>query len=372
MGRTLTRLVGISAPLWLCGRRTARSLGSRRGSAISALLANSLYVQAPSRTVNVAIRTPPSVMIGTMASDHSHLPTPADLLPAVRHHALAARAKLDDTNRYVRMDAAIHAGIAVELGAKALLLHLDPRLLSVSEALSHTLLDVLAKQAGHVHVGERAPKLVPSISARLAVELAARISPLVRDRKSRADEARKARNNAAHMAILDDSKIEDVVTGVEAFVAAVVGVLGLNLETFFGKSTPPPWDLRIQQQDEQIETAVRRKIEAAGQRYMQFVEGIGSEKVPQLTEFLVELAGPRPGDESVPEECPACGFDDARLSWEAEVDVEWDGSLYGGMVLRGLDCPRCGLELDAAEVEATAIDTMYYGHEDDDYREGDY
>jgi hypothetical protein len=39
------------------------------------------------------------------------------------------------------------------------------------------------------------------------------------------------------------------------------------------------------------------------------------------------------------------------------VDFDFDGSFDRGRALLGLDCPRCGRDLDASEVAATDIDT---------------
>jgi hypothetical protein len=113
------------------------------------------------------------------------------------------------------------------------------------------------------------------------------------------------------------------------------------------------------------ETALNR-IAVARERYEQLVDGLPAGKLSQLSDVLTSRqADYTIGDDGWTVECPACGFDDAWLSWETELDSDEDGTFTAGLALLGLDCPRCRLSLDDSEVVAAEIDV-------DDPREPDY
>lgn len=303
-------------------------------------------------------------MIFPVSSDKAISTTADDLLPAVRHHALAAREKCQSIDRNVRLDAAIHTGVAVELAAKAVLIALDVRLVCAGNASAHAFLEAAVRRAGGASVSEHTYKAGQTISALLAIELAERLHPDLREHKSAAVAAGRARNGAAHLASLDEGGLSSTVTGMESYVRAATKALGLDLADFLG-ADEAPWELRIAEREDAIARSARTKIEAARNRFEKFVETVGQDKISELTAFLAGSAREPTGDESVTIDCPACDYEKAVLSWDAEVDVEWDGTVYGGMVLIGLDCPRCRLELDAEELETTDMDIEYVPPEPD-------
>jgi len=96
------------------------------------------------------------------------------LMAAARHHARSARAKAAEADPYVQQDAAIHAGTAVELVAKALLAQLDLRLLRDGPNAHHALLDVLATLASRSGVTPAPKAGSKTLMAWDAVHLACR------------------------------------------------------------------------------------------------------------------------------------------------------------------------------------------------------
>lgn len=96
------------------------------------------------------------------------------LMAAARNHARSARAKAAEADPFVQQDAAIHAGTAVELVAKALLAQLDFRLLSDGPNAHHALLDVLATLASRSGVTPAPKAGSKTLMAWDAVHLACR------------------------------------------------------------------------------------------------------------------------------------------------------------------------------------------------------
>lgn len=281
---------------------------------------------------------------------------------AARHHSDTARALRDSSDRHERTDAAIHAGAAVELLSKALLAAVDVRLLSDGRATSHALLELIAEReaTGSLGVSPRLPS--KSLMAGPALELASRLNAKVSGARSAGGRVLQARNAAAHMAELDDAELANTINDMETFAAAAVGALGRQAIEFLGASRFADWTAEQERRRQAAEAAVSEKVTAAKDAYHHLTNGLPEEKLKELNGLLTSRVFQKLGDDGWEVECPACEYGDAWLSWEADYDYDYDGSVVGGVRLLGLDCPRCGLQLDGDEVEAAGLDT-------DDYRE---
>jgi hypothetical protein len=133
---------------------------------------------------------------------------------------------------------------------------------------------------------------------------------------------------------------------------------------------------RISERQRAIVAEAEHKVATAMTFSVQLFDGRSEESRAALTRLLLDRPTYTGGDCSWTVNCPACGYDDAELSWGAGFDVERDEDCgwvaVGGMALLGLTCPICGLELEGEEVEALGIDTADPGDTDDEYDRDEY
>ena len=257
---------------------------------------------------------------------------------AARHHVRAAQMRAGSQDHYDRIDAAYHAGSAVELIAKAALARLDPRVLVKGLAAQHALLDALVEHHKRPGFVPRTAKLdAQTIDASVAIELAHRLVPECRPHRGAADKARVVRNGAVHMAVLDDAGLDDV----------------------WGEGLREESERVMAARRERIGRVARIKVIVARDRYRDLV----GELTDATREALVADLARRSvatSDEQWQVECPACELPYAWLMWDAAYEPLLDGDDWtyeGGLALTGLRCPVCTLDLVPDEVGALGIDT---------------
>ena len=259
------------------------------------------------------------------------------------------------------MDAAYHAGGAVEMMAKAVVSHLDERLLADQDAGKHAFLELLAAHHDRADVGGRPSRIAPrSILAATAVALATRLSQECGREGSKAEPALRARNAASHMAEVDDTQLADVVTGMAAYVSAGVEAFEREKPDFWGSVA---WDSIRRDLGELIResrASVESKVAAAKSAHEHLVNGLPPEKLVALIADLQSRPAPA-ADDAWQVQCPACEYD-GWLSWGVDYEPiqvgrdDWDYT--GGTALLGFVCPVCGLDLTGDEVSYTDVDTV--------------
>jgi uncharacterized protein YjbJ (UPF0337 family) len=280
------------------------------------------------------------------------------LYAASRYHARRARALAETTDAFERIDAAAHAGSAVELIAKALLADLDVRLLPDRDQ-HHALLDAVAVLARRVEpVVARRLSLKTTVGARVAVELAARLVPGCRQHESAAHRVAKVRNGAVHMAQSPSAEeLGDVIEAMQDFTDAAARQLRGSSRDYWGVFFDD-----VQQQRKASKEALlahaREKVAQAKSRFDEMVGRLSAElRAPVLAELQTREG--LTGDETDEVACPACE-QAATAAWDWDADAEPDGdgdyTLTAFLALVGLGCPVCGLRLDANEVDALGIE----------------
>ncbi len=281
----------------------------------------------------------------------------ASLLAAVRHHTQSARARVDTGDKFARMDAVLHAGSAVELICKLILLKKNTLLLHQA-----TPLVVLASVAPQhpIHRNRR------SIDANGARDLVATLHPTLVPFKSDAKRASDRRNDIVHMAI-EDPDPAGTVEAMERFVAACLPVVQEDPADLFGVDRARQLKSEAAQRASQAKDIADHLIREARELYTKFTDGYNAEQKAEFDRFLVGINGVPHYDDGWEVDCPACGYEDAWLAQEAEVDQDFDGTFYSGMRILGLDCPRCRLSLDDLQLDAIGFDTNDYREPDNYY-----
>lgn len=270
---------------------------------------------------------------------------------ASSHHAQAANIKVSSDDRHLRMEAAVHAGTAVELMAKAILARVDPRLLTEDRDGHHVVLDMLVGSGQAVAAQRRGRGSRATVSARKALDLTLRLCPEVVPHDAAAGVALAARNAAAHAAEVDDMKVADQVTAANDFVLAGVDSFGRSRTAFIGDALDQV-ERDVAERKAASRDRANRAIELAKRRYdtpAVIMHGSDPAKVSSRVPFH--------GDHYDPYRCPACG-NQGWLIWnvEVELDATEERNVNTYLVYMGFACFFCGLELDDVESEAAGVE----------------
>lgn len=288
----------------------------------------------------------------------------ARLYAASRYHAGRARALAASTDEYVQIDAAAHAGAAVELMAKALLADFDVRLLH-GGGLHHALLDIVAGNEG---IPARRSISKTTVGAVVAIELAGRLVPGCHRHEAAAKQVASVRNGAVHLAEAPSIEtLREAVAGMEAFTDAAARHLHGSSHNYWGVHFE-----EVQKQqlaaDEKVLKDAKEKVAAARSRFDEMVGRLSAElRAPVLAELRTREG--IVGDETDEVSCPACDQEaTAAWDWEVDVEEEFPGEYMYSQFLApaGLGCPVCGLRLDASETLALGIDLVAPSHESDE------
>lgn len=276
------------------------------------------------------------------------------LYAASRHHARKARELAASSDEHERLDAAVHAGAALELIAKALLAEIDRCLLP--DRAHHALLDAVAGQRESLAARPTAPKT--TISAMIAVELVARLVPGCRAAEQSATAVIRARNAAVHLAVAPAGKeLAGLVGAMEAFNDAAATALRGSSRDYWGIHFE---DVTREREAREADIAARAHA-AVAEAKKRYQHAIGSLPDDLREQVLVELRDRLilVGEEMGTVECPACA-EEATTAWELDIDVEEElpgDFLYSPyLVLVGLGCSVCGLRLDPDEIEALGLE----------------
>lgn len=285
------------------------------------------------------------------------------LIRAGSHHIRSAREKSASTDEYVLHDVAIHAGAAIELFAKALLVRIDHRLAYGSaEDVYQALLDTVTS-SGKTRIPFKAAKTNPkrSVQASTAVNIARRLDEAIDRAATTAHAVLGMRNGAAHAAALEVSLLPDAVTDAETFVVAVSEVLRQDTTGILGQVEYEEWSSRSSDLAFQRDETARAKILTARESYLRLVANLPAEKVTEIDQMLVIRPGPSEGDVSQDQACPACGYQDASITFVEDFEIDEDG--VGGSFLAPMHfyCPRCGLLLSSEEFSYPGISIRYNG-----------
>lgn len=278
---------------------------------------------------------------------------------AARHHVRAAQRLGGSIDLWDRMDAAYHAGSAVELIAKAVLARLDPRVLAKGPAAQHHLLDTLVERHGRLGHTPRTLRLDAStIDAAVAIDLVHRLVPECRPHRGAAEKARAIRNGAVHMAKWDDSVLDDIITGVLSYVTAALPAAHQRADDVWSEGLLAEVDRVTRARLDRIARVANMKVIHARERYKELSSVLSRETRDAL---VADLSGRFVGNVDYQErfDCPACALPYAWLQWFADFEAVRDGEDWGyegGLVFSGLRCPVCTLDLDADEVASLGID----------------
>lgn len=296
------------------------------------------------------------------------------LVFAARHHVRSAGEKASSDDEHVLQDAAIHAGVAVELLAKAVLARVDERLLrGTPEGIYHALLEALHSKNGSAL--QPSPGFgAKTVTANTALSLVSRLKPELGSHEN-LRRVLLLRNAAAHMAEpVDQADLAGAIADAQSFAVGVIELIEVDVGEFITDALYKEWKEQSERRDAQLRAETERLLVGAREQYERLVDGLEPSKVAEIDAVLVgRFPGPEPdaGIERREETCPACHYALGVLEYVLDVDYDvHEGSvLGGGFVATQFDCPRCGLHLEPGRLRAAGIDDNFYTDELDDWRD---
>lgn len=274
------------------------------------------------------------------------------LYDAAQHHLRSANEKVEAPDWRVRLDAAVHAGAAVELMAKAVLAGLDVRLVRREHHSVRGIVNLLIEN-GNLDATPYDLSPNRTIGAEEALDLLSRLEEGLRPFCASAKKALAARNAAVHLAEAQDG-LADAVTAGSDFVLAGVDRLGRDRTAFLGDALAERVQREVAERRTVIERQAQQKVDRARATFDAYL-GL-DEWIRELFLAQVRDRRPRRPDVTDPHDCPACHNRGWMFS-NVDVDEAADpDEVVAYLDFLGFRCYFCGLELDSEECDAIGLD----------------
>jgi hypothetical protein len=269
----------------------------------------------------------------------------AHLVRASSAHAVKALELEIDPVPEAPMFAAIHAGSAIELLAKAALVRRTPLLLTVGQKLEMKSADAILRRVNAHDARTVDASVAKNVCGAFHGAVLANIDPLLRHR-----------NSAAHMGLMARADTAAALNAMRAAAEQGIEFLGVGRGDYW-RNFAGAVTVALDKHATAVEHVALSLI-ASHRATFESVE---------LSDEEIRLRERRPGplhwsETEEPHPCPSCA-NQARLGWSTHVDVEYEGpgectwSRY--LAPDGLRCPVCGLSLDAEQCESVGIDVEF-------------
>lgn len=277
------------------------------------------------------------------------------------HHCRKAIDLSKSPDDFEVVDAAIHAGAAVELLTKMALAQVNPILLAKPSAGPDTALSLLreaVRYLGHGLDGHVKPGPMYTLSAQQALEVAALLHHHERLDVAAAKAVLATRNDAAHMGFGSRTQVGAAVQSMVAYVEHCLSVTREDASSFWGRTDDEAQEL-LKARADRLARSIREKKTAA--------RTVFRKKAPRAeSQEPVRNSGRRrepPSGLTAPEDpmrdvspvlCHACDGP-AWLASDVFIDQEADGfgdvTTLGWVIPLGFECMVCALKYDSEELE---------------------
>lgn len=280
---------------------------------------------------------------------HGHDDLCALLVEAACDNARRALRDFVSDERLALLQAAVAAGTAVELTAKAALVQVEPTLLCDNTDPGN-----LLRLAGKGDRSDLAPTRVKTIGGMKATRLCKRLLKGITVGDKEVEVVLEARNAALHLALVDRDELRAAVATMVRVVDEVLDGMEADRESFWGPHLSVADNLVAEGRAE-IASLVSAKVSAAQQR----LEAITAQLSPEVAAaVLAQRAWCRSSsDHEEPVECPVC----RQEAWlicgvekgEPELmgpDDDSDWMVPVSAWPFAFECAVCGLSLDDREL----------------------
>lgn len=252
------------------------------------------------------------------------------LLAAAKHHARGAHGKVASADQHVRMEAVIHAGAAVELMAKAVIVSRDPEQIMRSR--------------------KRGP--AATIRAIEAVDAAAVIVVELDPYVNGAKRTLNARNAAAHAADVDDIELNARILEGTQFVLVCAEVLLVSPRRLLGSELHQQVLVEIAGHTTAVRVSAEKLVAKAQREYRKLAALVPTEKLDEV--LRQRDHGPQHGDIHTKITCPACG-NHCWAYWQVEYDGSEEHQVESVLSFLGIECPSCFLQLSASQCDSIEL-----------------
>jgi len=285
------------------------------------------------------------------------------LREGAQHHARRAVQTFQAEDGFAQLDAAAHAGSAVELTAKACIATVEPAALAKPvgsreglDAAEHILM-----LRGHGHRLTDRPSGLNTIDASVALRIAAKMFDELGRTSIAARCALGVRNSALHMGTVDPREMRRAVAAMADFVRTAIPILNVETSEFWGESEDEATaDQILEDRAVELATVVEFKISSASDRLERMRIRLGESEVQALARRALRELDSK-DDSGYAYRCPACE-NSGWVDIDVDVDMEPDGE--GGYDywvtdswVAGFRCTVCGLDLDGEEAIEAGIAT---------------
>ncbi|MGN8027115.1 hypothetical protein [Microbacterium sp. 22242] len=283
----------------------------------------------------------------------------------------AARATLlnyTSDGLYVKLRTALEAGAATEWLVRAALARLSPSLLAL-----RTHHDSVLALSGARTLSD--PLELRTIPTSEVLTILLKAHPTMASLRSDVDFIMSVRNGAAHSGLVAAASLELAARRLVRVAEALIEEVGLTREDYWGAELAGVAAGISADFENEIAARVSSKIAAAKARLKDFVAGIPKAQLEQtLTALESRHSSVLIADDSEDHEykCPSC----ERRAWvtylrqhgeEGSLEVDYDSEGYPEsasvmfevvLVPMILQCPVCGLILDAQDDELSGLDDV--------------
>lgn len=277
---------------------------------------------------------------------------------AAHHHAHRALQNFVSDDRFELLDAAVSAGTALELTAKAAIAQIEPTLLA-----DRTDRDTLLMLSGNGQHAEARATRIRTVGALAAFQLVRHFHKSIAIAESAAREVFETRNAAAHIGIVDRTEVRAATSTMSRAVDSILIAMGADRASFWGGRVHIV-DGLIQEQRETVAQIVAAKLAAARERVASISAGLS----PEIRQTLLSALSRKTvsSDHEEPITCPACGqqawlvcgVEEGEAEWESDPDAPFDWISMVAYPLE-LDCSVCELSLDQAELAHLGLDSEF-------------
>ncbi|NDL57010.1 hypothetical protein F7O44_07995 [Phytoactinopolyspora sp. XMNu-373] len=290
---------------------------------------------------------------------------PDILIKAGSHHGKRAR-KLYQSKKYEELlDAAISAGIAVEMVAKACVAKLNPallagRLLSTDQKTAGAQ-DTILYLAGHhdLAIDGNYISRISTVNAKVAVAVAKRI-----DRRKHLPSADTecvidARDAAIHMGLVDAGLLENAVENMVRFIDGALKMLNKQDDEFWENVDSERVKQLLDHIDARGMAAVTDKIKQSKEHYSYMIRLHGYPTVHLLADTATKFIFHQWSNSKIMSaRCPAC----KNNGWyvvDSMSDAEHDHDevlISHHYAISHFECPYCTLRLDEDELAHAGLE----------------
>ncbi|MFF0174776.1 hypothetical protein [Micromonospora profundi] len=272
---------------------------------------------------------------------------------SARHHARQAIELFANDDQDGLTQAAVSAGCAVELLAKAFIASVEHALLAERGDR-----DTILILTGNANLTTARIAEMKTVGALEALKLAKYLHPPLPFNVQSDQVVLRARNSAAHMGIVLPDELRAAVAVMCRLVDGLLAALSLKRNEYWGSHALKVVDEILDIAKSEVRRIVAAKVSAAERRFAGLVSGLDAAGRAVVLAALSRRSPYTIADHNEPQECPAC----EQQGWlichvdegQPEVEYDDDGNQYSfaprTAYPSAFECPVCELELEEEEL----------------------